>query len=751
MADKMVKLGQEWLNTTYGNDSRYNVIPKEKIGYTNWPTIYALTRALQIELGITSTSNNFGNGTLNEVNKISPINQNSNTKSNIVKIIQVGLYCKGYGPGGVTGTYGLGTTSEVNRLKINMGVNDGVDGITGKVFKALLNMDYYEAFYDGSSEKVSSIQRWFNSKYGNRRDYFYMPCDGYYSRDTQKALIFALQYEGGMADGVANGNFGPGTQNIVKNHSISVGNTGVFVYLLKAALIFNGYDCTLSEKFSTDDEFILQKFQNFSLLSPTGIANFQTWSSLLVSTGDPNRRGKACDCVTEITQARAQTLKSQRYEIVGRYLTNVEGTSLNKKIQSGELDVIFSNGLTVFPIYQTYGGEAIYFNKDQGKKDASAAFTAAKSYGFNIGTIIYFAVDYDALGEEITSNIIPYFKGIKEKMGELGGIYQLGIYGPRNVCIKVTDEVGVKTSFVSGMSTGFSGNLGFPLPVNWAFDQISTISVGSGDGFIEIDNNIKSGRDLGQKTVNASVDNTTPDVVTKIQYIYELKQEVATLVDSKMTAIQKMKALRSRDAAANIVLSQDINLTQISQRFNIRKALIQTVFMWECCLEGIDDIASDTLVLATYNYYKALEEWENLSVIEKAIVPAPKPPIPIKDDSSTGMCQIFARTAIKAINFSIDRGLISGMKYDTNDWHNVAEVWHKLHNDLDYCVYICALVLMWGANDINIGDNYYDYSPEEIKKVIARYNGTGSDASEYGIRNYELYNIFEHYNKLSRS
>lgn len=91
------------------------------------------------------------------------------------------------------------------------------------------------------------------------------------------------------------------------------------------------------------------------------------------------------------------------------------------------------------------------------------------------------------------------------------------------------------------------------------------------------------------------------------------------------------------------------------------------------------------------------------------------------------------------------------MKYDTNDWHDVAEVWYKLYNDLDYGVYICALVLMHKANLVNIGNNYYDYSIEEIKKVIARYNGTGDLATEYGIRNYKLYKIFEHYNKLSRS
>ena len=53
---------------------------------------------------------------------------------------------------------------------------------------------------------------------------------------------------------------------------------------------------------------------------------------------------------------------------VGRYLTNATGSSLNKKIQPGELKTIFDAGLTFFPIYQTFGGEASYFNAEQGKK-----------------------------------------------------------------------------------------------------------------------------------------------------------------------------------------------------------------------------------------------------------------------------------------------------------------------------------------------------------------------------------------------
>ena len=50
MADERVLQVQQWLNKTYGNDSRYNKITED--GKTGWSTIYALRRALQIELGI---------------------------------------------------------------------------------------------------------------------------------------------------------------------------------------------------------------------------------------------------------------------------------------------------------------------------------------------------------------------------------------------------------------------------------------------------------------------------------------------------------------------------------------------------------------------------------------------------------------------------------------------------------------------------------------------------------------------------
>ena len=53
------------------------------------------------------------------------------------------------------------------------------------------------------------------------------------------------------------------------------------------------------------------------------------------------------------------------------------------------------------------------------------------------------------------------------------------------------------------MSYGWSGNMGFSMPMNWAFDQFATVSVGSGEGRIEIDKDAVSGADNGVPYVDA--------------------------------------------------------------------------------------------------------------------------------------------------------------------------------------------------------------------------------------------------------
>ncbi len=520
--DEMVLLVQRWVNTTYKGKSGFNAAPES--GRTGWSTMYALTRALQIELGISTPADSFGPATSSaykawgelELGKVP-----TNTKGqNIVKILQGAMYCKGYGPGGFTGVFGEGTKSAVIDLQTDAGLPIKDGKVYDYIFKAFLTMDAY-VLTSGGDTRIRDIQRDLNNKYYKTSGV--QPCDGHYQRGTNKALIYGIQTEEGIEPEVQTGSVGPTTRNLLP--TLKVGSSGNFVKLLQYALYVNDFDPgAFDGYYGNGMKETVMNFQSFCMLNADGIANKQTWLSALVSTGDSTRKGKACDCVTEITPSRAQSLKSAGYETVGRYLTNAPNSTLNKKIQPGELETIFAAGLTIFPIYQTFGSYTSYFNSSQGTLDARAAYEAAQSYGFENDTTIYFAVDFDALGTDITNNILPYFKAIYQEMIKLGGSYKIGVYGPRNVCIQVSDKGYASTSFVSGMSTGFSGNLGYPLPSNWAFDQISTITVGSGSGLIEIDNNIKSGIDNGVASVGIPK-NINHEFFTQLGQIYLLASQ----------------------------------------------------------------------------------------------------------------------------------------------------------------------------------------------------------------------------------
>ena len=62
--------------------------------------------------------------------------------------------------------------------------------------------------------------------------------------------------------------------------------------------------------------------------------------------------------------------------------------------------------------------------------------------------------------------------------------YRIGVYGSRNICQKVCSLTKAESSFVADMSTGYSGNLGYSMPNNWAFEQFHEYSIlGSGFSF----------------------------------------------------------------------------------------------------------------------------------------------------------------------------------------------------------------------------------------------------------------------------
>lgn len=498
--DSMVYAVQHWLNETYGGVEGFNEVDEN--GRTGWSTVYALTRALQHELGITALSNNFGPATLAGLSAQYPSIGVGASNTNIVRIVQGGLYCKGYNPNGFDGSFGNGCAAAVKQLKQDMGYPSSTTGnVIPKVFKGLLTMDAY-VLLPGGTAAIRQVQQWLNVQYLVRADFFIMPCDGLYSRGVQRNLVYAIQYEIGMDDATANGTVGPATRSGLNTHgTFGVGASDgaqKFVSLFHAALIFNQVGVPFNGVFSASDSVAVSEFQDFCKLDVNGTADYRTWCSLLVSNGDPNRPGTACDTSVQITADFAEVLGGLGYQTVGRYLTNARVENpLDKEIKPGELLTIFAAGLSAFPIYQEVGAAVANFSYAAGVDAGYRADRAARSLGIPQGTTIYFAVDFDPTGEQITAAVVPHFRGINQALTERDGRFAAGAYGTRNVCQTLADTGLSRYSFVAGMSTGYSGNLGYRLPSNWSFDQIYEYTPAPG---LPLDKDIKSGRDQGFST-----------------------------------------------------------------------------------------------------------------------------------------------------------------------------------------------------------------------------------------------------------
>lgn len=474
MTDQMVLKTQQWLNTTYGSKTGFGSVSEN--GRTGWDTINALIRALQIELGITATANNFGAGTQSRFKNRWPNGISKNdSSSNVHGIIQGALWCKGYPAeyGSITTKFTDNVASSIRDLKSDIGLSSSSSTIDLELMMALLSMKQFKLLsaYGGKSA-IRTAQQAVNRQYKAYTGI--VPTDGLYGREMNTALIQVLQAIEGFSPAEATGNFGNGTRSRLQTIS---GGSSQWIWLASVALVCNGYSVSPTSTWNSTIASTIRKFQNDLALPASGMVDPTTWMSLLTSKGDPNRACVACDTRFEITDELAKHLKADGYQIVGRYLSepgqeNTAEADYFKALRTGELERIVRHGLKYFPIFQEYSTKLRHFSAENGARHARKAQAAAQRLGVP-ATVIYFAVDYDATDPEVTSNILPYFRAVA---ANLGGGYGVGIYASRNICTRVAQAGYSVASFVSDMSTGFSGNLGFSIPKNWVFDQFHEIS-----------------------------------------------------------------------------------------------------------------------------------------------------------------------------------------------------------------------------------------------------------------------------------
>lgn len=463
--DEMVLEVQVWLNKTY------NVGVVED-GNTGQATFKGLIKALQTELGI-AADGTFGNGTLNACpNSI----REGESNHNLVYILQDGFWCKGYNPGWFDGGFGPKTTRAVKEFQNDAGIaENGI--VTLYILQGIMNTDGYKyKGEEGTNEYYKyQVQKNMNAIYGAQIGL--TAPNGLWERKSHKNFIKCCQIEWSATpvDGV----WGNGTMNKAPTLSKNTSGYTNSKRLLQWGLAINGfYPGDFSGAFGNDTYQAVYDFQNFMCLGADGIAGKNTWAALLSARGNTSRKATAFDTSTRLTLATAVAMKEAGYVDVGRYLTNTPGGTLDKKLTQEELEIIKSVGLNIFPIYQTYGGQASYFTRSQGRKDAREAIKAARALGFPPQATIYFAVDYDALMVDINANILPYFRGIKE---EMGWYFKIGVYGPRAVCNRLLANGLVRYSFVADMSNGFTGNIGQLMPKNWAYEQfVETTQAGIG-------------------------------------------------------------------------------------------------------------------------------------------------------------------------------------------------------------------------------------------------------------------------------
>jgi peptidoglycan hydrolase-like protein with peptidoglycan-binding domain len=463
---------------------------------TGWQTIYALRRALQAELGLTPVTSGFGPQTTAAFNtKVGRITEYSQGTPNILRILSGSLWCKGY-----QGLYGQSAVSFENlaasvlAVRTDLGINDGLLCVDVKLMSSLLSMDAYTQVAQGKSS-VRSVQQWLNRTYSARADFGLIPCDGVYSRQVQQAMMFALQYEMGMADGVANGFFGPGTKDGLRTKAVvgsgSSDSSRHFVRLFQASLRFNSVDAPFDGVFASSTVDAVNKFQSFMEIPTTGRGDYTTWCNLLVSCGDTTAATKGFDTSTRLLGGRAQGARALGYTHVGRYTVG----SGEKPITAPELDLLRAAGLRLFPIHQINNNAATYTTYAEGKKQGIQALERCRMLGLPADSVVYFAIDFDPDGDLIAVSVMDYFRGVNDGLNSVKtNTYKAGVYGTRNVCTQVINAGKAVGAFVSGMSTGYSGNMGFPMPTQWHYNQVIEVSEPLGGVATPVDHDRVSSR-----------------------------------------------------------------------------------------------------------------------------------------------------------------------------------------------------------------------------------------------------------------
>lgn len=224
-----------------------------------------------------------------------------------------------------------------------------------------------------------------------------------------------------------------------------------------------------------------------------------------------------------------------------------------------------------------------------------------------------------------------------------------------------------------------------------------------------------------------------------------LENKLNEAILSYANSFQKIKsglAGSSTKKALNFIIENDNFISKTAKKYNIEKEFIQSVLFQELRFYAVDDPISDSFVIQSQVYDENLDRYMN----HKCLFP-PKPIFGYRNDSSTGPGQIFAETAIKAINS------FEGKKiYDKDSKTDMKYIWNRLHSEKEFNIDMVGAVLALKKKELQERafkrqeEKYhtiFDYSRHNLLKV---YNGFNDIAEKYATVTEKYYKAFEEYN-----
>lgn len=264
-----------------------------------------------------------------------------------------------------------------------------------------------------------------------------------------------------------------------------------------------------------------------------------------------------------------------------------------------------------------------------------------------------------------------------------------------------------------------------------------------GDLYLNKNTYVKSDDDSGNSTNFKIIEKLYADQT----YYIKVRGYSSTTTGTFFIRIEQQNMMFHTSRTSS--LKQDINniihnTGEIGGGFNNLSNSIDTVLSYDDLITSLCNTQGYTISKSYLQTLLFKEIWEyslDGQIADSAVKSG------IRDDSSTGLGQIFAKVAIGALNNAKILGLATEYDYmDETNPEDISQMWNLLHNDNEYNITMVYYEILNCAGKSGQPQmDFCNYTPAQVKAVLARYNGTGDAAADYGEEVYEYYLVFEKY------